>query len=90
MNLQFKELKTLFESGALKKCQVIENKDLLDQSFTMWFEDINKNQIGMRTQRSAESLKTFKNVQSAVNIANDIGFIEISLKLNKYNKKVKK
>lgn len=84
MNLQFKELKTLFKAGALKKCKIVENKDLLDQSFTMWFEDINKNQIGMRTQRNEESLKAFKNVQSAVNIANDIGFIEIELKLKKY------
>lgn len=88
MNLQFKELKTLFEAGALKKCKIIENEDLLEQGFSLWFEDINKNQIALRTQRSEESIKPFKNVQSAVNIANDIGFINIVLELKKYKSRI--
>lgn len=83
MNLQFKEIKTLFESGALKKCEIIESDDMYEQGFSLWFTDINKNQIALRTQRKAEIIKTFKNVQSAVNAANEIGFIDIELKLKK-------
>ncbi|MCW8966043.1 MAG: hypothetical protein OQK82_05065 [Candidatus Pacearchaeota archaeon] len=83
MNLQVKEIKILFDNGGLKKCDIVENSDLYEQGFVCWFTAKNGGQISIRTQRSAERIKTYKNLQSAVNVAKDIGFREIGLKLIK-------
>lgn len=79
MNLQLKEIKTLFDSGALKKCEIMENDDMYEKGFVLWFADRKNQQITLRTQRAAEIIKTFKNIQSAINTANDIGFKKIEL-----------
>ncbi len=78
---ELKEIKNLFDAGALEKAVIFDRRHDTWNTITIGFLIKKRSMVFLRTQRSKTDIKDFKSLEAAANAIQKIGFKEYLVKI---------
>lgn len=78
---ELKEIKNLFDAGALEKAVIFDRRQDAWNTITVGFLIKKRSMVFLRTQRSKTDIKDFKSLEAAANAIQKIGFKEYVVRI---------